>query len=208
MQTEPREKSENTASKRGWRASGFRGLSTTLLLSGTLLLSSCSNDTVPVDANLTLTPETHSTQITERRNAEGQCLFDSEYHLDIPILLQLSTSNGSPIGDAELSIYVDFAENTYTGLSTLELYDDLNSNGVVDEESEYISGFDADIARVKTDQWTGSRMLLMRVNLSCSFQGEVFAFTGGVSARSSIEVVADDIIQPEVTIDEPTDEKT
>ncbi len=170
-----------------------------LLLTSSLIIGGCGNDIVPVDATLTITPGTHTTRITEQQNEVGQCLFDANHHVDIPILMQLTTVDGSPIGDAKLNVYVDFADNTYSGLTTLELYDDLNSNGVVDAPQEYISGFNDDIARVKTGEWSGSRMLLLRINLSCSFRGEVFAYTGGVSGRAEIEVVADEIVQPEVT---------
>lgn len=176
-----------------------------LALTSTLILSGCSNDIVPVNASLRITPETHTTHITERQNETGQCLFDARHFVDIPILLQLTTVDGSPIGDTELKVYVDFAENTYSGLTTLELYDDLNSNGVVDQPLEYISGLNDDIARVKTGDWSGSRMLLLRINLSCAFRGEIFAYTDGISGRADIEVVADDIIKPETATE---DEKT
>lgn len=168
-----------------------------LLLTSTLIIGGCGNDIVPVNASLTITPGTHTTRITERQNEAGQCLFDAGHYVDIPILLQLNTVDGSPIGDAELNVYVDFAENTYSGLTTLELYDDLNGNGVVDSQTEYISGFDDDIARVRTEEWSGSRMLLLRINLSCAFRGEIFAYTNGISGRADIEVVADEVIQPE-----------
>lgn len=168
-----------------------------LVLASTLTIAGCGDNPVPVDASLTITPGTYTSRIVERQNETGQCLFNANHHVDIPILLQLSTADGSPIGDAELNVYVDFAENTYSGLSTLELYDDLNGNGVVDARLEYISGFDDDIARVRTDEWSGSRMLLLRINLSCSFRGEIFAYTGGVNGRADIEVVADEIIPPE-----------
>ena len=158
-----------------------------------LVLTGCSNDLVPIGASLTMTPETHSTVISEWQDEEGHCLFNPDNHVDIPLIMQLATADGSPIGKAELNIYADFAANTFTGLPVLALYDDLNGNGVVDAESELISGPDDDIARVKTDQWTGSRMLLLRINLSCAFKGEIVAFTSGSSTRSGIEVVAGDI---------------
>ena len=190
MQHEPGRNSESSLSGSCWRHINC------LLVTSTLLIGGCTNDRVPVNASLTITPGTHTTRITEQQNAAGQCLFDAGHHVDIPILLQLNTAEGSPIGDAELKVYVDFAENTYSGLTTLELYDDLNSNGVVDAQLEYISGFNDDIARVRTNKWSGSRMLLLRINLSCAFRGEVFAYTDGISGRADIEVIADDIVKP------------
>ena len=195
MQSKSAKKSEPLRGKSCWRDIKY------VMLASTLIIGGCGNGIVPVDASLTITPGTHTTRITERQNESGQCLFDANHHVDIPILLQLTTVDGSPIGDAELNVYVDFAENTYSGLTTLELYDDLNSNGVVDAQLEYISGFNDDIARVRTDEWSGSRMLLLRINLSCSFRGEVFAYTGGISGRAEFEVVADEVVQPDVTTD-------
>ena len=96
-----------------------------------------------------------------------------------------------------MSVYVDFAANTFSGIAVLSLFDDLNGNGVVDEDVELVSAKDDSIARVKTDKWTGARSLLLRVNLSCSFKGEVFAFTGGVTGRAAIEVVAQQVNKPE-----------
>ena len=196
MQSKTGEMSEPLPQQSCWRYLKY------LVLASTLSIAGCGDNPVPVDASLTITPGTYTSRIVERQNETGQCLFNANHHVDIPILLQLTTADGSPIGDAELNVYIDFAENTYSGLSTLELYDDLNSNGVVDARLEYISGFNDDIARVRTDEWSGSRMLLLRINLSCSFRGEIFAYTGGVSGRADIEVVADDIIQPEVTTDD------
>lgn len=156
----------------------------------TALLSACTSDVIPINSTLILTPETHTTIIVERQNEEGRCLYFPDNYVDIPILMQLTTGDGSPIGDAILSVYADFAANTYSENAVLGLYDDYNGNGVVDTETELVSGHTDDIARVKTDTWTGSRYLLLRVNLSCAFRGEIFAFTGGVSGRAAIEVVA------------------
>ena len=199
MQNKSGEMSEPLSGKPCWRHAKY------LMLASKLIMGGCGDGVVPVDASLTITPGTHTTRITERQNESGQCLFDENHHVDIPILMQLTTVDGSPIGDAELKVYVDFAENTYSGLTTLKLYDDLNSNGVVDAPQEYISGFNDDIARVKTDEWSGSRMLLLRINLSCSFRGEVFAYTDGISGSAQIEVVADEVVQAEVA---PDDEET
>ncbi len=165
-----------------------------LLISGllfVLVISGCANDAVPTNATLRITPESHATTVTEQRDSNERCLFQVSNYVDIPVLLQLTTADGSPIGDVDIDVYADFAANTYSGYPVLSLYDDLNGNGVVDAPAELVSGPDDDIARVKTGTWTGARALLLRVNLSCAFRGEVFAFTGGVSGRASIEVIAD-----------------
>lgn len=167
-----------------------------------MMAASCSNDVVPVNARLLITPESHSTNIIEQHDVDDNCLHDASNHVDLPIVLQLTTENGSPIGDTSISVYIDFAANTFSGTAVLSLFDDLNGNGVVDEDTELISAADDSIARVKTDKWTGTRSLLLRVNLSCAFRGEVFAFTGGATGRAVVEVVAQDINKPEVIPEE------
>lgn len=168
---------------------------------GTVVVSlcvvSCSNDDVPVNARLLITPEAHTTTIIEQHDVGERCLYDASNYVDLPIVLQLTTDNGSPIGDRPISVYVDFAANTFSGIAVLSLFDDLNGNGVVDEDVELISAKNDSIARVKTDRWTGARSLLLRVNLSCSFKGEIFAFTGGVTGRAAVDVVAQDVNRPE-----------
>lgn len=155
-----------------------------------LVISGCSNDTLPIGAMLTVTPEQHNTEIVEQKDAAGRCVYYPGNTMDIPVILQLNTVNGSPIGGATLKVYLGFGANTYHGLPVLALYDDLNGNGVVDEESELVSGLEDDIAQVMTGKWTGARSLLLRINLSCSFRGELFAYTAGVSVRAEIEVTA------------------
>lgn len=168
------------------------------------LLSACTNDVVPVDATLELTPANHSIEVTERINAVGQCLSDANSYLDIPILMQLSTSNGSPIGDAMVSVYADFSDNTYSGNGVLSIYDDVNGNGVIDADSELVSGELDDIAQVRTASYTGSRMLLLRVNLSCGFRGEIRAFAGAVHSTAVISVIGQETVLVTNEIEEET----
>ena len=72
----------------------------------------------------------------------------------------------------------------------LALYDDElgNGNGVIDNEAELISGSQDALAQVKTDPLSGDRVLFLRINLSCPFSGDVFAYVDGVTATASIAV--------------------
>ena len=165
---------------------GIRIWALVLLVTG---VSACTNSIVPTDATLTLTPSTHAIDIVETVNSSGQCEYAEANHLDIPLTITLSTVNGSPIGDEWVSVYTDFSANTYSGRSVLSLYEDLNGNGVVDGESELISGQDDDIARVRTDKFSGAKMLLLRINLSCAFRGEVRALAGPTYGAASFAVI-------------------
>lgn len=156
------------------------------------LLGACQTEQLPIGAGLALTPSERTIAVRDRTDENGNCRREPGYYTDEPLVLLLTDAQGSPIGDAEVSVYVDWAENTYSAAPAMALYDDRsgNSNGVVDDD-ELVSGRGDSIARVSTGRYGGDRALLLRVNLSCPFRGEIFAFVDGVTASASIEVVAE-----------------
>ena len=89
-----------------------------------------------------------------------------------------------------MSVYAEFAGNTFTGLTALALYADNNGNGLVDAPDELVSGVEDGIFRAKTGRETGSIRLLLRINLSCAFRARVYAFSGPVSGVMEINVTA------------------
>ncbi|MDB4222400.1 hypothetical protein N9850_01410 [Granulosicoccus sp.] len=169
----------------GWGRSSIRGVVGVFFIG---LLASCTENTVPANAVLDITPRSHSVQIIEWLDDNGGCVYAPENFMDIPLVLQFTTVNGSPIGESSILVYADFSENTYPGYPVLGLYDDLNSNGVIDSDTELVSGFDDNIAEVRTGKYNGAKTLLLRVNLSCSFRGEIRAIAGGISGAAVIEV--------------------
>ncbi len=162
-----------------------------LLGSLLMLLSACEQTQLPPGAQLSISPETRTLRIGDRRDENGNCFLDANSYLDFPIVLRLTNSEGSPLADAQISVYLDYAGNTFPPTSTpvMALYDDRrgNNNGVIDA-FELVSSPDDDIVQVKTDYYGGDRPLLLRINTSCPYQGEVFAFTDGVTAQTNIEV--------------------
>ena len=162
-----------------------------------LLLGACSTGQLPSGTTLAISPSARTIDVVERRDADDNCLFDAANHVDLPVLLALRDAQGAPIGDAEVTVYVDFAANTYGGRPVLALYDDLNGNGVVDADSELVSGAEDGVARVRTSRYGGDRALLLRANLSCPYRGEMFAFTDAVSATATIEVSSERVRTPD-----------
>ena len=162
-----------------------------------LAAAACDTGQLPNDATLSISPASRSIEIVEVRDAGGRCTFDPGRFVDLPMVMRLTGPDGSPIGDAEVAVYVDFGANTWSGFPALALYEDRNGNGVVDADSELASGADDDVARVRTDPDGGARAMLLRVNVSCPYRGEVFAHVGGVTAESSIEVVARETSEPD-----------
>ena len=144
---------------------------------------------MPHDAQMRISPESRTINIADRRDAEGRCFIDQNQYLDQPVVVSMVNGDGAPLGDVEIRVYVDFSGNTYPGTPVLMLYDDMNgnNNGIIDD-FELVSGVGDDIAVVKTDYYGGDRPLLLRINVSCPFKGDLFAFSAGVSASSPIEL--------------------
>ena len=162
----------------------------------TALVAACDSGQVPTDARLSVSPEERTIRITEVRGADGLCRTDGSRFVDVPMLLALNGPNGSPIEGAEVSVYVDFAGNTYSGRPVLALYEDRNGNGVVDADTELASAATDSIARVRTGS-DGTHRLLLRADIACPYRGEVFAYAGAATARSSFEVEAAETLEPE-----------
>lgn len=164
------------------------------------LLGACEQtDQLPIGAELTISPQTRSITVADRSDLNGNCFVDPQIYLDTPLVFSLFDGNGSPIGGADITVYVDYSGNTFPSTSTpvLALYDDKrgNGNGIIDDV-ELVSATEDDIAVVTTDDTGGNRTLLLRINASCPYRGEIFAFTGGVTAGSSIEILAEESTEP------------
>ena len=165
-----------------------------LCVSLSVLVSACGEtDQLPPGAALSISPGSRIINVENRSDPNGICLVDRSIYVDMPIVLSMVDSNGSPLGHVDVSVYVDFSGNTFPGTPVLELYDDRrgNNNGVIDD-FELVSGAGDDIAIVKTDLYGGDRPLLLRMNVSCPYEGDVFAFSDGISATSSLAVVAEE----------------
>jgi len=135
-------------------------LTACLLCVVAMLLGACEQEQLPHDAQMRISPESRTINIADRRDAEGRCFIDQNQYLDQPVVVSMVNGDGAPLGDVEIRVYVDFSGNTYPGT----------------------------LAVVKTDYYGGDRPLLLRINVSCPFKGDLFAFSAGVSASSPIEL--------------------
>lgn len=155
-----------------------------------LAVMACSSEQLPLDAELTISPNQRSFEIDANAGAGGACVINPDVFLDIPFVVSLRNGEGAPLGDMPLQAYLSLAENTFSGYPVLALYEDRNGNGVVDADSELVSGADDYLARFRTDRLSGSHALLVRANVSCPYRGELFVFGNGVTAEAGIEVRA------------------
>ncbi|MFK7892385.1 MAG: hypothetical protein AB8B63_16325 [Granulosicoccus sp.] len=168
-------------------------------------LSACENNVVPTDATLQITPDSSSYRILSSRDESSTCIVDPGMYMDVPLVIQLLTVNGTPIGDTAIRMHVELAQNSFPRRPVLALYKDVNSNGVIDQNDSLVSAESDAAAQLVTDQWTGSKTLLLRINLSCGYRARIHAIADGISGFSSVEVVEEHVDGP--TGDNPLDEE-
>ena len=125
-----------------------------LVCSFALIISSllaCNSETyITPESSIALSPPASTFEIEEVRDADGVCVYSSEFYQDVPIRLVLTDSLGRALGDAPVTVYVDYAGNTFSGPQALQLFSDTNGNGVVDTPDELVSGVGDEAFRSRT----------------------------------------------------------
>lgn len=159
-----------------------------------VLLGGCNGDTndeaLPPGAQVLVQPSSQCFTVTELRDpVTGACQFGQLYQ-DIPVLVTVTDSSGSQIGEAPLRFSLNFSGQTFTGPSVLKLYADRNGNGVVDDPGELVSDASQPAFETKTARFSGEKLLLVRMDLACAFKGSLFVVSGPVLQEMTLEVVS------------------
>jgi hypothetical protein len=164
-----------------------RGFVTSLMLTATVLLGGCntsSSDQLPPNSEVRVNPETLEWTIA---NNNGVCNYNAGFYEDHTISIMVVNESGNYIPDAPLKVSLDLTSNTFTGIPVMALYHDENSNGIA-EDHELVSDTTSDIYEARTDPHTGTKYLIVRVNLSCAYKGTLYAFSDGFMGTLSISV--------------------
>lgn len=165
-----------------------------MIIASGILVACDQSGQLPSDAEVRISPSGHSIDITQITDDQGSCLFDPNIYVDTPLLLSVHDSQGSPIGEADVSVNIEYAGNSFLGPPVLALFDDLNSNGVVDVETEYVSGREDDAYTGKTAKYSGEKLMLLRINLSCPYKGNIYVRSQFVSNSINVEVNAINVV--------------
>lgn len=151
-----------------------------------LTLTACGpggdEDPVPPGAVITINPQDVQWDIsTSDTNCPDTAFNDHTYTIVV------QDRNGIPLGDVDVIIRADLAANT-SPFDLIRLYDDVNGNGVVDHPQELVSSNTGPVFFTKTDKFTGTRTLLVRVILSCEYQGNITVHAGSAFGSTNIAV--------------------
>lgn len=163
-----------------------------LALAATLLVCAACDDgsdnPLPVGATVNVSPPSKTFDIEENLDEDGNCFIIPGFYVDQSIVITVTDGQGSPIGKADLNISLDLGANTFSGFSAMELYDDLNGNGLADGPEERVSDASDPIFRTKTRQFTGERVVILRLNLSCEYRGALMVISDGFIGSGEYEI--------------------
>lgn len=163
-------------------------LNAVLILGSCVFLWSCNSVTstqLPPGTSVRVEPEEITWTIA---NTGGVCNFNPDFYQDQTISVMVVNESGTFIPDAPLSFTLDLSENTFSGTPVMALYNDTNNNGVVDGPSELVSDNTSAAYTARTDKVNGSKQVIVRVNLSCTYKGTLYVLSDGFLGTTSIEV--------------------
>ena len=139
---------------------------------------------VPTNATVQVNPSSIPWEIPER---PIPCPVNLAFYNDHTIAISVVDSNNSPLGNVDLRITADLSGNTHSGIERIKVYDDLNGNGVVDDPDELVSSNISPAFTTKTSN-VGTKLILVRVNLSCPYRGNLNVYAGSAFGSTNIEV--------------------
>ncbi|MES9970359.1 MAG: hypothetical protein ABW092_10020 [Candidatus Thiodiazotropha sp.] len=174
-------------------------LQNTLIILFGLVFAGCNNnDQLGPQTSVRISPTEQVWIVTDLLDANGNCVVSQDFYQDNVFVITVADSNGAPIGEAELSIYLSPSNSTsppqYNNEYIFYLYDDLNNNGVVDHPQELVSGTGQPILYVtETERYHGTKSVIVRTNTSCSgYLASLEAFAGDGHASVSISTESPD----------------
>jgi hypothetical protein len=167
-----------------------------MLMTLAVAVTGCGSDTAPLppDATIEVSPSSKEwvSAPNNQTDANGvtHCVVIDDFYQDELVSVRVLDGQGRAIEDAELIFSLNLAENTFSGHPVLSLYNDLNKNFVADP-GELVSSAENDLFITTTEAYTGSKYVIVRMNLSCPYDGELRVYSEGISGSASFLVSAE-----------------
>lgn len=148
--------------------------------------SGADENPVPPGSIVRMSPPSVTWNITPVLDTNGDPICVSGIYNDHTFSISVENSSGQPLGEVDLRIRIDLAANTsFTDL--MQLYDDLNGNGVADHPAELVSN-PGSVFFTKTSRYSGEKIVIVRVNTSCTYGGDLTVNAGAAFGSAHIEV--------------------
>ncbi len=163
-----------------------------------LMMTACGGggNPLPIGSEVVISPREKTWDITPAKDENGDCIWSDDFYQDEPILISVKDAQGSPIGKIDLSVSLDLSGNTFSGVPALKLYEDRNSNGVPDDPDELVTSNTDPLFTTETKRYTGEKVLILRMNLSCQYKGQLFVSAGSFQGFADFEVNEVQEVQP------------
>ncbi len=164
-----------------------------------MLLTACNNQSeqYPPGTQVTIAPSAFTWTVTEVLDDQEQCVFYPEEYQDTIMVITVKDSMDRPIGEMKLELYLSPSNSTSNPIMNNQhvfyLYDDFNSNGVVDHPGELVSGSGAPILyETKTEEYHGTKTVIVRTNTSCGgYRATLHAYAGDGYGSMEINTESD-----------------
>ncbi|MEL0585327.1 MAG: hypothetical protein AAES65_10680 [Candidatus Thiodiazotropha sp. (ex. Lucinoma kazani)] len=174
-------------------------------------LTACNNnnDQFAPGTSVTIAPSSYTWTVMELLDTQGACIFSQNDYQDNVVVITVNDPNGMPIGDMDFQVYLSPSNSTsppqLDDWHIFYLYDDFNSNGVIDHPEELVSGVgDPILYDTKTEKYHGTKTLIIRTNTSCGgYRATLHTYAG--DGYGSMEINTD---TEEPDNDEGTEETT
>lgn len=146
---------------------------------------------VPVGSSVVINPPSIAWDITAPPPPPESCFPDDPAlvtYNDHTLAISVVNSNNVPLGDVEIRVVASLAGNTYAGIEVLKIYDDRDGDHVVDDPDELVSSNTSPAFVTRTARHTGEKYILLRVNLNCTYRGNVYVYAGTAYGSAEIQV--------------------
>jgi hypothetical protein len=157
-------------------------------------LSACNNsdDQLPPNTRVIVSPSSYTWTVTEFLGNDGQCIYFNDVYQDTVVQISVLDNQARPIGEVDLSLYLSPSNSTsppaFDNEYVFYLYDDFNGNGVVDHPQELVSATgDQILYEAQTEKYHGTKTMIIRTNTSCGgYRATLSVFAG--TAYGSMEI--------------------
>jgi hypothetical protein len=164
-----------------------------------LMFVGCNNenDQLGPGVSVTIAPSSKEWVVRDLIDENGNCVVSQDQYQDNTFLITVKDSEGRPIGEANLDIYLSPSNSTsppqYNNEYVFYLYDDFNSNGVVDHPEELVSKTgDPILYETQTEKYHGTKSVIVRTNTSCGgFLASLEVFAGDAYNTASISTISE-----------------
>lgn len=143
---------------------------------------------LPVDYSVSITPNKQEWEISPDIDPDTKnCSFYSNLYQDHLVAVSVTDSKNRGL-HTEIIVSLTLSGNTFSLFPYAELYDDKNGD-FIPQEDELVSDETDPLLITETDEYTGAKYLIVRMNLSCVYEASLTVVAGGASNIATFKTI-------------------